>query len=151
MPSHQKTDRRRRKIWEFFFWHAGGAPKIFRPIIHFRTRPGTPQKNLAITPYVCSFYSGFYLVRTQTSIWDIKSKLSQNIQKNDRNIIRLRFHCSERSAIKFKLTFQFLISYLDNRTLGQITDKKGQTLCLKSILRARRRNKFFGWCDEKHE
>ena len=36
--------------------------------------------------------SGFYL-----------SKLSQNIRENEGKIVCLRFHCSERSVVKFKL------------------------------------------------
>ena len=34
--------RRRRKIWEPLFLRAGGAPKIFRGLFHFR--PRTPLK-----------------------------------------------------------------------------------------------------------
>ena len=42
VPPQRKKARRRRKIWELFFLRAGGAPKIFRELFHFR--PRTPLK-----------------------------------------------------------------------------------------------------------
>ena len=42
--------------------------------------------------------SPFYVAFIQASIWDIKSKLSQNIRENEGKIVCLRFHWSERSA-----------------------------------------------------
>ena len=65
----------------------------------------------------CSLCSGFYFCWTQASIWDIKSKLSQNFRENYDKIVHLRCHWSERSTVKFKLQlelFNFLVGYLDS-------------------------------------